>query len=88
LTTSKSRYNMRYNMEIKVRKIGNSYGVILPGEVLDQLQVKEGGMVQLLPNAEGTGFQLTAESTEFETQMRAARDLMQRYRETLRELSK
>ena len=75
-------------MELKLRKIGNSYGVILPTEILGALQVKEGGSLQLLPSTSGPGFQLTAENTEFETQMRAARLLMVRYRETLRELAK
>ncbi len=74
-------------MELKLRKIGNSYGVILPAEVLGVLQVKEGGTLLLLPQA-GSGFQLTAENAEFEKQMRSARSLMARYRETLRELAK
>lgn len=75
-------------MELKLRKIGNSYGVILPSEIIEQLQVKEGGALTLLPNREGPGFQLTAEGAEFEEQMRAARSLMERYRDTLRELAK
>ena len=79
--------NVRGNMALKLRKIGNSYGVILPSEVIEQLQVKEGGALVLLPNPHGSGFQLTVESTEFEAQMLAARSLMARYRETLRELA-
>ncbi len=75
-------------MELKLRKIGNSLGVILPSEVLGALQVKEGGSLQLLPSTSGSGFQLTAENTEFDTQMRAARLLMVQYRATLRELAK
>lgn len=73
-------------MELKLRKIGNSYGVILPADVLEALQVKEGGKLTLLPNAKG--FQLTAEDAEFEEQMRRARLLMARYSQTLRELAK
>jgi len=61
--------------------------VILPSEVLGTLRVKEGSTLQLLPNASG-GYRLTAEDEEFEEQMRAARALMVRYRETLRELDK
>jgi putative addiction module antidote len=73
-------------MELKLRKIGNSYGVILPAEVLKALQVKEGDGLTLLRH--GTGFQLSAEDAEFEEQMQAARSLMARYSQTLRELAK
>ena len=73
-------------MELKLRKIGNSYGVILPGDVLDSLQVREGGMLTLLPNEKG--FQLSVEDAEFAAQMQRARSLMTRYAKTLRELSK
>ncbi len=73
-------------MELKLRKIGNSYGVILPTDVLLALQIKEGGRLTLLPNEKG--FQLTAEDSEFDEQMRRARSLMSRYRQTLRELAK
>jgi putative addiction module antidote len=73
-------------MELKLRKIGNSYGVILPSEVLKALQLKEGASLTLVPNEKG--FQLSAEDTEFQAQMEAARTLMTRYRQTLRELAK
>lgn len=73
-------------MDLKLRKIGNSYGVILPADVLETLNVKEGGKLTLLPNDKG--FQLTAEDSEFEEQMRRARALMSRYSQTLRELAK
>jgi putative addiction module antidote len=79
-------YNLRGNMELKLRKIGNSLGVILPSEVLKALQVKAGGKLTLLPNEKG--FQLSVEDVEFEEQMRAARSLMTRYSRTLRELAK
>jgi putative addiction module antidote len=73
-------------MELKLRKIGNSYGVILPAEVLKALQVRDGSVLTLLPNEQG--YQLTVEDAEFEAQMRAARSLMARYSRTLRELAK
>lgn len=74
-------------MELKLRKIGNSLGVILPAEVLGTLNAKEGGTLQLLPHDAG-GYRLTVEDKEFEEQMQQARTLMARYRETLRELAK
>lgn len=73
-------------MELKLRRIGNSYGVILPTDVLDALQVKEGGRLTLL--ATGKGFQLSAEDPEFAEQMARARSLMSRYSKTLRELAR
>ena len=79
-------YNLRGNMELKLRKIGNSFGVILPAAVLEALQVREGSTLTLVPNDKG--FQLTAEDAEFQAQMDAARSLMTRYRQTLRELAK
>jgi antitoxin component of MazEF toxin-antitoxin module len=45
--------NMRGNMELELRKIGKSFGVILPAEVLHALQVKEGDKLTLLPNERG-----------------------------------
>ena len=75
-------------MCIKLRKIGNSLGVILPADVLETLQVGAGDSLSLLPNEAGTGYQLTADNAEFERQMDIGRDLMQRYRSTLRELAK
>jgi len=75
-------------MELKLRKIGNSFGVILPAEVLKVLQVREGGSLTKIPNERGEGFQLVAEHAEFEAQMRAARSLLSRYSSTLRELAK
>lgn len=88
LTARGGCYNFRGNMELKLRKIGNSLGVILPAEVLKVLQVREGSSLTLIPNERGEGFQLVAEDAEFEAQMRAARSLLSRYSSTLRELAK
>ena len=73
-------------MKLKLRKIGNSVGVILPNEVLRALGVKLGDSVVLAPNE--NGFQLSAEDVELKKQMRGARSLMLRYRGTLSELAK
>jgi len=75
-------------MELELRKIGNSYGVILPSEVLRAIAVKEGGTLSLIPDGQGKGFRLSAEDTEFVAQMQTARSLMRRYHDTLRELAK
>ena len=48
--------------------------------------MKVGGKIGLVANERG--YQLSAEDSEFEEQMRHARSLMARYRGTMRELAK
>ncbi len=71
----------------KLRKIGNSLGVILPKEVLSELQVEEGQALYVTKQPDG-GLSLTPGDDEFERQMEIGRDLTKRYRNTLRELAK
>lgn len=74
-------------MKTKVRKIGNSYGVILPKEALEAMQVKEGDAIYLAAAPEGS-VNMTAADKEFEQEMEIVDDLISRYRNTLRELAK
>ena len=74
-------------LEIKLRKIGNSVGVVLPREALAHLNLREGDKVCLTEAADGS-LRLTATNAEFSRQMEIAKDVMQRYRNTLRELAK
>ncbi len=69
-----------------VRKIGNSLGVILPVEALHALHVREGDAVYLTEAPDG--LQLTAFEPDFEETMRAAGNVMRRYRNALHELAK
>jgi putative addiction module antidote len=73
--------------EVKVRKIGNSLGLLLPKEVALDLDVQEGASLFLCKAPEGR-FYLTAYDPEFEKQMAIARKGMRKYRNTLRELAK
>ena len=73
--------------ELKVRKIGNSLGVILPKEAALELKAEEGTSLYLSKAPEGR-FYLTLSDPEFAKQMESARKLMRRYRNTLRELAK
>ena len=75
-------------MQLRLHKIGNSLGVILPAEALRVLGVKEKSTLSLVPNQDGKGYTLQREEREFEEDMRVAQDLIRRYRETLRELAK
>jgi putative addiction module antidote len=77
-------------IELKLRKIGNSVGVVLPKEAMAKLNVTEGdtlcmtdapdGSLRLTPITEG--------HEQFSEQMQAAEDVIRRYRNTLRELAK
>jgi putative addiction module antidote len=75
-------------VELKLRKIGNSLGVILPKEALTKLQVQDGDTIVLTDAPDG-GVRLTpARKEEFANQMRTAEDIIRRYRNTLAELAK
>jgi len=72
---------------LKVRQIGNSLGVVLPKEVLARLNLSEGDSVFVTEAPDG-GMRITPYDPAFEDQMRAAREGMASYRNTLRELAK
>ncbi len=73
-------------LELTLRKIGNSYGVILPQEALAQLSVSEGDKITATPIT--GGYTLRAGSSDFDRAMRIAEEGMKRYRNTLQELAK
>lgn len=73
--------------EIKVRKIGNSLGILLPKEAASELNAEEGTSLFLTRGPEGR-FYLTPFDPEFAKQVEIAREGMRRYRHTLRELAK
>ena len=71
---------------LKIQKIGNSAGVILPTELLAHLHVEVGQSVSVAktPN----GIELRVPDEEFAAQMAAAREVMARRKRALRELAK
>jgi len=71
---------------LKLTQIGNSVGVILPKEVLARLKVEKGDVIYLTDSADG--MRLTPHDPVFETQMKAAREVMRKRRAVLRELAK
>lgn len=73
-------------INITVRKVGNSLGVILPAEAAAFLHVKEGDVLHLTESPDG--YRITPYDPEFERGMAVAEDLMKRYRNALRELAK
>ena len=74
-------------LELKIRKFGNSLGVILPKEVIERLRTREGEHV-LLVEAPGDAYQLTKPGEELQQQLKIAREGMTRYRKALRVLAK
>ena len=71
---------------VKVRRIGNSLGVILPREVLTALGVGEGDQLFALRTPEG--LTLTPYDPHFASAIETGRRYMRRYRNAMRELAK
>jgi len=74
-------------MMIQIKKIGNSTGIILTKEMLQHMNVGVGDNVYLSRNADGT-FNITPYNPEFAESMKIVDDIMDEYRDTLRELAK
>jgi putative addiction module antidote len=71
---------------LKIRKIGNSLGVVLPKDVLEQLKVKDGDFLNVVtvPN----GVTLSVSDDEVDRLMEMAERIMDENREVLRALAK
>jgi len=74
-------------IEIKVRRFGNSLGVILPKDVLSRLNGADGHKLFLIEEAGGE-YRLTSYDPNFAKKVAKAEDIMSRYRNTLRELAR
>ncbi|MGB7971956.1 MAG: AbrB/MazE/SpoVT family DNA-binding domain-containing protein [Candidatus Deferrimicrobiaceae bacterium] len=72
--------------KVKVRKVGNSLGAILPGEVAARLRVKEGDTLSVTETPDG--IQLSPYDPDFEEAMKAFERGSARYRNAMRRLSK
>jgi len=74
-------------VELKVRKFGNSLGVVLPKDVINRLRTKDGEPLFLIEAPDG-GYRLTPYDPAFENKMTKAEDIIARYRNTLHVLAK
>jgi putative addiction module antidote len=74
-------------MELKVRKIGNSLGVVLPKEAVSRLRARKSDRLFLMEGPEGT-YQLTPYDPAFEKKLAKAEEIIGRYRNTLHALAK
>ena len=74
------------NAPLKITKIGNSAGVILPKELLAHLGAAVGEALSVVTTPRG--IELAAVEPDFEAQMAVAREVMSRRRRALQELAK
>jgi putative addiction module antidote len=74
-------------VELKVRKFGNSLGVVLPKEAINRLHTGEGEPLFLIEAPDGS-YRLTPYDPGFEKKMTKADDIISRYRNTLHTLAK
>ena len=69
-----------------MRKIGNGYGVLLPKQLLEELALQEGSMIEV-EKVDGT-YRMTPADAEFTRQVEAFRRTEPLHRKTYRELAK
>ena len=74
-------------LELKLRKVGNSVGLVLPKEALSHLKLEEGDTVCVTESADGS-LRLSPTNPEVVRQLEKAQGVLRRYRHTLRELAK
>ena len=73
-------------MNVIIRKIGNSEGVIIPKDVLQSLGLKAGDALQL--KTDNGKIKLKPVDADLGEELEAARRGMEKYRVALRELAK
>jgi putative addiction module antidote len=73
-------------LKLKVTKIGNSLGVVLPKEMLARLKVEQGDALFFTEAPDG--YRITPYDEELGIQLAEAREIMRRRRNALRELAK
>ncbi|MFQ5618361.1 MAG: AbrB/MazE/SpoVT family DNA-binding domain-containing protein [Rhodospirillales bacterium] len=71
---------------VTLRRIGNSYGVILPKAELEKLGVVEGDKLFIVRTPDG--LRLTPYDPDFAKVMEATREYMRDHRDALKDLAK
>ncbi len=71
---------------LKVQKIGNSVGVMLPKEALASLKIGQGDVIYLTDSPDG-GFRSTPPNERFAEQFEHAERIMREDRDVLHELA-
>lgn len=73
-------------MELKVTKVGNSLGVLLPKELITNLNLAKGDTLWVTQDP--SGYRITPYDPSFGEQIEAAKIIMKDRRNVLRELAK
>lgn len=73
------------NKQLKITRIGNSAGIVLPKELLSRLRVGPGDTIFATEAPDGV--RLTASNPDFEAKMKAAEAIMREDRDILRVLA-
>ena len=71
---------------LKLTRIGNSVGVILPKQMLARLKLGKGDFVHVTDTPDGLA--LTPFDPSFDEQIEMGREFMREYRDTFRALAK
>ncbi len=72
--------------QVKLRKVGNSYGVTLPKELLEKYNVKEGETLYIVENPDG--FKLSPYDPVFEQWAATFDRTNKKFKNALKELAK
>lgn len=72
--------------KVKIRKVGNSYGLTLPKELLEKYNIKEGEELYVVESSRG--FALTPYDPDFEEWANSFDKTIKKYKNALKELSK
>lgn len=71
---------------LKLTRVGNSVGVVLPKDLLARLNLQLGDTIFLTESPDG--YRITPYNPDFERQYALAKTIMKRRRSALRELAK
>lgn len=74
-------------MKLEVKKIGNSTGLILPKELMNQLNLQQGDWIYVSRMPDGS-LKLSLSDPDFEKALAVARKGMEKYKVALTELAK
>ncbi|WP_430440613.1 AbrB/MazE/SpoVT family DNA-binding domain-containing protein [Shinella sp.] len=72
-------------MNVTIRKIGNSEGIIIPKEILDRMGVKAGD--EIIMTSKGSQLVLSVADGDFNRQLGHAEKFMDRYKVALKKLA-
>lgn len=73
-------------MKLEIRKIGNSFGIILPKQLLESLHIEQGDELYAIENQEGVT--LTPYNPHFDEAIAAYEKFSKQYRNALKKLAK